>query len=273
MGGGPVEAGYMGSGRGGERGGRGRGVSAFHGPWSGKAARATQPWRAKRGAAGPGRGQGCRPALRPHSWPRASRGPGALSAPPPSRRFLARVAPAQPWTRGRTRAGRGALLLARRARGPRPAWGRGSRGGERRSRLRVPTPSFPPDAAPSPTPGLTPPPPPALGPSARGALGIQGTGEAPRTIGVPSPGSVECPHWLWSARNRDEGPGLNAWGWVELFGFGWLQRGSSAEEVEPPTPLTDLRSRTYSSPAGHCGTLLARPSAPARVLLGGGCVS
>lgn len=95
--------------------------------------------------AGSGWGQECGPALRPRSWPRPSRGPGALSAAPPSRRLLARVTPAAPRTRGWTRAERGAFLLGSRVRDPRPAWGRAQgSGAEAASGLRVPTPSFPP---------------------------------------------------------------------------------------------------------------------------------
>lgn len=150
------EAGYMGAGRGGAAGGGGRGVSAFRRRPGGKAARAAQPWREERGAAGPDRA-GRPPALRPTSWPRPSRGPGARAAPPPSRRLLARVA----WA-----AYRG--LHAGRAPGSRSAagLGRGGREGggdaDTASR-RLPGPRTPhlPDPGPLPAP-------PAPGPSALG---------------------------------------------------------------------------------------------------------
>lgn len=233
--------------RGGEARGEGAaaGVSAFRGRRSGKAARAAQSRREERGAAGPGPGRGCRPALRPHSWRRPSRGPGARSAPPPSRRLLARVTPAEPGRAAGRRPGP-ALLLERpgRGAGARP----GSRGADRR-----PDASLPPDAACCPAAALPLPPHRRRGPW-RGGRWDPRAGEAPRTVVErPPPRAAECPHWRWPSGNRGTVAGVEV-------GVGWshLRPGgssgiSSAEESAPLTPLTQPRSWTRPGPARHCG--------------------
>lgn len=181
--------------------------------------------------AGSGWGQECGLALRPRSWRRPSRGPGALSAPPPSRRLLARVTPAAPWTRGWTRAERGAFLLASRVRDPRPAWGRaqglGSRGGERTPR---------PDAFPSPqTPhfpdSLVSP----LHPRRR---------RAPPRAGLRAGMGAVAP--ICGLGNR---------GWVEPFASRWGRATHTAPRVEvtdayPPRPaLWDPLGEARCTPA------------------------
>lgn len=226
-------------------------VSAFRGPGSGKAEPATQPWREKRGAAGPGQGRGCGPALRPHSWLHPSRGPGARSAPPLSRRFLARVTPAEPRTRGWTRAGREALLLARRDCDPRLPWGRGqtrgSRGGEQRCRLRVLTPSFPPDAAPSPTARSH-----LSSPTGSGPLRTSGTWNS-RRRGSAAYGRRDHHPGPWSVHT---GCGLRGTGMrvpASMPGVGWSRLRPGGSSGVPP------RRRARSRSRGH-GSVAAAPS-------------
>lgn len=181
------EAGYMAAGRGGAAGkGAAAGVSAFRSPLGGKAARAAQAWREERGAAGPGRDQGCRPALRPRSWPRPSR--GRRRAPP---RFL----PAVFWRASPLPSPGEAVLLSRQDCDLQPTRGRGQGragagvgvgvGDADSASRRLPFPQTPHLPR---HPVLCPPPPPALGHSARRALGIRRAAEAPRMV-------VALPSW------------------------------------------------------------------------------
>lgn len=258
--------------RGGEARGEGAaaGVSAFRGRRSGKAARAAQPWREARGAAGPGRGRGCRPALRPHSWRRPSRGPGACSAPPPSRRLLARVTPAEPGCAGLDAglAGPSCWRDGAAMRGwPRgAAKGAGAGPGSRDTDPR-PDAFLSPRRRVLPDRGSVPFVPTGAGPlRVRGAW-IHGAGRAPRTVvGRPPPRPAECPHWPWPSGNGNRCRGRGG-GWVEPFASRWLQQGSSAEEGAPLTPLTQPGSRTRPGPARLCGPrgLSGRDSARQRL--------
>lgn len=184
-------------------------------------------------------------------------GSWARSAPPPSRRLLARVAPAGPAgppTPGWTRAGpRGSPADEM---GPLPsasvrarARARGSEGGQR-SRLCVPTPCFPLDAASSRHPGLSSRPPGAGSLLARGAQTPRSRGRAILVRRVSAP----------VAGNRGEGRGHRAGGggdWVGPFEPGWLQWDS---EEGATSTLSPSRGR---GPARHCrsaGTLWERLS-------------
>lgn len=208
---------------------------------------------------GLGRGQGCRPALRPPSWPRPGRGPRASSAPPPSRRLLARVTPAEPRTPGWTRIGCG-VLLVRLDRDPPPAWGR-AQGRGSRGRVEMQTPR--PDAFLSPRRRIFPDTTLLHLPSTRLLCArrawIPPAGEAPRMACVCVGGEGGGYHpYLQSVHTGfgllgtgGEGPGPSAGSWVKSFSSRWLPRGGGrathtthrAEVTAAPRPRAALKIR------------------------------
>lgn len=260
--------------RGGEARGEGAaaGVSAFRGRRSGKAARAAQPWREARGAAGPGRAE----AVARRSAPTAGGVRVGVSG-----RALPRLLPAAFWRVSPLRsrdAGLDAGLAgpscwrdgaAMRGRPRGAAKGAGAGPGSRDTDPR-PDAFLSPRRRVLPDRGSVPFVPTGAGPlRVRGAW-IHGAGRAPRTVvGRPPPRPAECPHWPWPSGNRGTDAGVGV-------GVGWSHLRPGGSSRAPPRRRARHSHRSHSrgrgrvpAPPGTAGrgdslgeTRLARGCAP-----------
>lgn len=98
---------------------------------------------------------------------------------------------------------------------------------------------------------------------ARGARNPRGRGSAAYDRGPIARGRG-CPHWLCSARNRDEGPGLSAR--VRVAPAGFLRRGGRATHTTHGSEVEDVSQPrpALREPLGE--TLRPRPRPPRRRL-------